>query len=79
MLEKTFQPAVIEPRIANEWEKAQAFKAGRGLLEFSPKEDTISCTAPRRNGSVCRSACTKHTRGVICCPMRSIAGAASIP
>ena len=30
MLEKTFQPAEIEPRIASEWEKAQAFKAGRG-------------------------------------------------
>ena len=30
MLEKTFQPADIEPRIAAEWEKAEAFKAGRG-------------------------------------------------
>jgi valyl-tRNA synthetase len=29
MLEKTFQPAEIEPRIAAEWNKAQAFKAGR--------------------------------------------------
>ena len=29
MLEKTFQPAEIEPRIDSEWEKAQAFKAGR--------------------------------------------------
>ena len=29
MLEKTFQPAAIEPRIAAEWNKAQAFKAGR--------------------------------------------------
>ncbi len=30
MLEKTFQPADIEPRIASEWEKADAFKSGRG-------------------------------------------------
>jgi len=29
MLEKTFQPAAIEPRIAAEWNKVQAFKAGR--------------------------------------------------
>ncbi len=29
MLEKTFQPAEIEPRIANEWNKAEAFKAGQ--------------------------------------------------
>jgi valyl-tRNA synthetase len=29
MLEKTFQPADIEPRIAAEWDKAEAFKGGR--------------------------------------------------
>jgi valyl-tRNA synthetase len=29
MLEKTYQPAEIEARIHQEWEKAQAFKAGR--------------------------------------------------
>ncbi|MBS0235615.1 MAG: valine--tRNA ligase [Proteobacteria bacterium] len=29
MLEKTFRPADIEPRINSEWEKANAFKAGR--------------------------------------------------
>src|ERR1044071_4895590 len=29
MLEKTYQPAEIEPRIHQEWEKAEAFKAGR--------------------------------------------------
>ncbi len=28
MLEKTFQPAAIEPRIAAEWDKANAFKCG---------------------------------------------------
>jgi valyl-tRNA synthetase len=30
MLEKTFQPAEIEPRIRAEWDEAQAFKAGKG-------------------------------------------------
>jgi valyl-tRNA synthetase len=29
MLDKTYQPAEIEPRIHAEWEKAEAFKAGR--------------------------------------------------
>ena len=29
MLEKTYQPAEIEPRIRAEWERADAFKAGR--------------------------------------------------
>ena len=29
MLEKTYQPAEIEPRIHAEWERADAFKAGR--------------------------------------------------
>ncbi len=29
MLEKTYQPAEIEPRIDAEWEKAEAFKGGR--------------------------------------------------
>ncbi len=29
MLEKTYQPAEIEPRIHKEWEKAEAFTAGR--------------------------------------------------
>jgi valyl-tRNA synthetase len=29
MLEKTYQPAEIEPRIRAEWEEAQAFRAGR--------------------------------------------------
>src|SRR4030081_1344077 len=29
MLDKTYQPAEIEPRIRAEWEEAQAFRAGR--------------------------------------------------
>ncbi|MFA5950489.1 MAG: valine--tRNA ligase [Hyphomicrobium sp.] len=29
MLEKTYQPADIEPRISEEWNRAEAFKAGR--------------------------------------------------
>ncbi|MCB1515949.1 MAG: class I tRNA ligase family protein, partial [Hyphomicrobiaceae bacterium] len=28
MLDKTYQPATIEPRVAAEWDKAQAFKCG---------------------------------------------------
>ncbi len=29
MLEKTYQPAAIEPRVSDDWEKAEAFKAGK--------------------------------------------------
>ena len=29
MLEKTYQPAAIEPRVRDDWDKADAFKAGR--------------------------------------------------
>ena len=35
MLEKTFQPADIEPRIHSEWEKADAFKAGAARLAWT--------------------------------------------
>src|SRR5512138_1757 len=29
MLEKTYQPAEIEPRITEQWDKAEAFRCGR--------------------------------------------------
>ena len=31
MMDKTFDPAAVEARIAARWEEAQAFKAGRPL------------------------------------------------
>lgn len=30
MMDKTFEPAAVEARISEAWEKAQAFRAGRG-------------------------------------------------
>ncbi len=30
MMDKTFEPAAVEARISTAWEKAEAFKAGRG-------------------------------------------------
>src|SRR5258706_2431163 len=36
MLEKTYQPATIEARISEDWEEAQAFKAGRPDRVKSP-------------------------------------------
>jgi len=48
MLEKTFQPAEIEPRIAAEWEKAEAFKAGRGA-EGGGKNAAFSIVIPPPN------------------------------
>jgi len=48
MLEKTFQPAEIEPRIAAEWEKAEAFKAGRGTQDGG-KNAAFSIVIPPPN------------------------------
>ncbi|MDX2308250.1 MAG: valine--tRNA ligase [Hyphomicrobium sp.] len=46
MLEKTYQPAVIEPRVAADWEKAEAFKAGR---PERAKAETYSIVIPPPN------------------------------
>ena len=33
MLEKTYQPATIEPRIHEKWDSAEAFKCGRAVRD----------------------------------------------
>ena len=52
MLEKTFQPADIEPRIAAEWEKADAFKAGRGAAGGANAPFAIVIPPPNVTGSL---------------------------
>ena len=52
MLEKTFQPADIEPRIAAEWEKADAFKAGRGAAGGANAPYAIVIPPPNVTGSL---------------------------
>ena len=52
MLEKTFQPAEIEPRINSEWEKAQAFKAGRAASGGKNAAYAIVIPPPNVTGSL---------------------------
>jgi valyl-tRNA synthetase len=52
MLEKTFQPAEIEPRIRSEWEKADAFKAGRGAAGGKNAPYAIVIPPPNVTGSL---------------------------
>ena len=52
MLEKTFQPAEIEPRIDSEWEKAGAFKAGRAASGGKNAPYAIVIPPPNVTGSL---------------------------
>jgi valyl-tRNA synthetase len=52
MLEKTFQPAEIEPRIRTEWEKAEAFKAGQGASGGKNAAFSIVIPPPNVTGSL---------------------------
>ncbi len=52
MLDKTFQPAAIEPRIAAEWEKADAFKAGQGASGGRNAPYSIVIPPPNVTGSL---------------------------
>ncbi|CCB65922.1 valine--tRNA ligase [Hyphomicrobium sp. MC1] len=52
MLEKTFRPADIEPRINSEWEKANAFKAGRAPSGGKNAAYSIVIPPPNVTGSL---------------------------
>jgi valyl-tRNA synthetase len=52
MLEKTFRPADIEPRINSEWEKASAFKAGRAASGGKNAVYSIVIPPPNVTGSL---------------------------
>ena len=52
MLEKTFQPAEIEPRIYSDWEKAGAFKAGRAASGGKNTPYAIVIPPPNVTGSL---------------------------
>jgi valyl-tRNA synthetase len=52
MLEKTFRPAEIEPRINSEWDKAEAFKAGRAVSGGKNASYSIVIPPPNVTGSL---------------------------
>ncbi len=52
MLEKTFRPAEIEPRINSEWDKSEAFKAGRAVTGGKNASYSIVIPPPNVTGSL---------------------------
>ena len=52
MLDKTFQPAEIEPRIAAEWDRADAFKAGHSASGAKNAAYSIVIPPPNVTGSL---------------------------
>jgi len=46
MLEKTYDAATVEPKIAKAWEEADAFRAGANA---KPGEDTFTIVIPPPN------------------------------
>ncbi len=52
MLEKTFRPAEIEPRINSEWDKAKAFQAGRVVSGGKNASYSIVIPPPNVTGSL---------------------------
>ena len=61
MLEKTFQPAEIEPRIDSEWEKAGAFKAGRAASGGKNAPYAIVIPPPNVTGTLHMGHAFQHT------------------
>ena len=73
MLEKTYQPAEIEPRIHKEWEKAEAFTAGR---EDRKDADAYAIVIPPPNvtGSLHMGHALNNTLQDILCRFQRMCG-----
>jgi valyl-tRNA synthetase len=73
MLEKTYQPAEIEPRIHQEWEKAEAFKAGRPERAKAPAY-TIVIPPPNVTGSLHMGHALNNTLQDVLCRFERMRG-----
>jgi valyl-tRNA synthetase len=73
MLEKTYQPAEIEPRIHQEWEKADAFKAGRPERRDAPPY-TIVIPPPNVTGSLHMGHALNNTLQDVLCRFERMRG-----
>ena len=73
MLEKTYQPAEIEPRIHQEWEKAEAFKAGRPERADAPAY-TIVIPPPNVTGSLHMGHALNNTLQDVLCRFERMRG-----
>jgi valyl-tRNA synthetase len=73
MLEKTYQPAAIEPRVREDWEKADAFKAGRPD-RASAEPYSIVIPPPNVTGSLHMGHALNNTLQDILCRFERMRG-----
>jgi valyl-tRNA synthetase len=73
MLEKTYQPAEIEPRIHDDWEKAEAFKAGRADRTGAPPY-AIVIPPPNVTGSLHMGHALNNTLQDVLCRFERMRG-----
>jgi valyl-tRNA synthetase len=73
MLEKTYQPAAIEPRVRDDWEKAEAFKAGRPD-RASAEPFSIVIPPPNVTGSLHMGHALNNTLQDILCRFERMRG-----
>jgi valyl-tRNA synthetase len=73
MLEKTYQPAEIEPRIRDDWEKAEAFKAGRADRAGAPPY-AIVIPPPNVTGSLHMGHALNNTLQDVLCRFERMRG-----
>src|SRR5215211_4989504 len=73
MMDKTFDPAAVEARIAARWEEAQAFKAGRPDRQGA-KPYTIVIPPPNVTGSLHMGHALNNTLQDILCRFERMRG-----
>jgi valyl-tRNA synthetase len=75
MLEKTYQPATVEPRIHDKWEKAEAFKCGKINRGVRPGEPfAIVIPPPNVTGSLHMGHALNNTLQDILCRFERMRG-----
>ena len=75
MLDKTYQPASIEPRVSKEWDKAEAFKCGRAdRLKSDVESYSIVIPPPNVTGSLHMGHALNNTLQDILCRFERMRG-----
>ncbi|MEL7049412.1 MAG: class I tRNA ligase family protein, partial [Pseudomonadota bacterium] len=75
MLDKTYQPAAIEPRISAAWDAADAFKAGAGTQPESDAEPyCIVIPPPNVTGSLHMGHALNNTLQDVLCRFERMRG-----
>lgn len=75
MLDKTYQPAAIEPRVSEEWDKAEAFKCGNPeRLKSGAESYSIVIPPPNVTGSLHMGHALNNTLQDILCRFERMRG-----